>query len=454
MTHPILYIHPDTDMMLREIIPMSLPALINRLSEPVIGRFHDEWTEDEIRAARIVLLDVHWDLSLRSAVRLSRQVKRINPGATIIAGGLSATLFAPQLLRDSPIDYVIRGDGEIPLLRLVDAVLHGKPADQVPNVVSRAFTSPNWYALTSEDLSAGNFRDISWFPSLEKGLAKVHRYSHGKVYPVHPFLMTYRGCPMGCEDCYGGCQKQPWLFRRGWVLRAPEKVKEDLAAWSDDPDMRFVNVWHDFISVLEPSYAEEVLDRTYDLDVCFSFFRLPTGRGHQARPEGVPLNPDGTLAPDISEFRLVTNRGVELLTNAFRGGRILFSLDQYHNTTDKLPDIGKLIECIQQAMATKRFEVWLGYLKRVALRSPEYAKALDVVVKETGCTPFRWDMCMKDGPWPNEDGLGKEEDYQECLRNPRPFFFFNRLCRAAVQVNRYAPAIMPTLTKLHRRYLK
>lgn len=166
----ILYIHPKTDMTLKEIIPMSLPALINRLrtKTDVIGRFHDEWSEEEVRQASLVLFDIHWYFSVRSALKLSYKIKAINPKVPIAAGGVWATLFAPQILRDSAIDYIIRGDGELPLAKLAEAVIGGGSIEHVPNLMTRDHQSNEWYALTEDDLNAGNYRDISWFPSLQR----------------------------------------------------------------------------------------------------------------------------------------------------------------------------------------------------------------------------------------------------------------------------------------------
>ena len=137
----ILYIHPKTDMQLKAILPMSLPALIHRLGVPVTGRFHDEWTAAEVRRATIVLMDVHWYLSLKSAIALSHRLKAINPDLRIIAGGVSASLFAKPLLRDSRIDYIIKGDAEAPLRHLVNALLNGDETAiaRTPNLIRRDY---------------------------------------------------------------------------------------------------------------------------------------------------------------------------------------------------------------------------------------------------------------------------------------------------------------------------
>ena len=78
-TAPVLYVHPRSQMMLKEMIPVSVPALMNRLPAPVVGRFEDELTPEQVSAARIALMDVHWYLSLPAALRLADRLKRLNP---------------------------------------------------------------------------------------------------------------------------------------------------------------------------------------------------------------------------------------------------------------------------------------------------------------------------------------------------------------------------------------
>ena len=204
----ILYIHPETQTILTEIHPISLPALINRLKYPVKGRFEYELRDEDIRSARYILMDIHWYTSLAYAIELSHRIKRCNPKAVIIAGGISATLFAKQILRDSKIDYIIRGDAEGPLPELIDTLVDGGSPENVPNVVGRDFTSPNIYTLSTEDFDAGNYRDITFFPTLEKRVMRLHAQARGKPFPVYPFLMSFRGCPFDCDsDCCGS----PWV---------------------------------------------------------------------------------------------------------------------------------------------------------------------------------------------------------------------------------------------------
>ena len=224
---------------------------------------------------------------------------------------------------------------------------------------------------------------------------------------------------MGCDFCLGSVEKQQRVFRRKWVLRAPEKLRDDLIAFSGDPNMEFVSAFHDFVSIPPSSYAETVLDRHYDLNIRIEFFRLPS------------------------------KRGVELLTGAFRGGKVCFSLDEMHATSPKLPDLDALIARIKQVEATGRFEAWLSYVQSLVRHDHEYAAALRQVVRATGCTPDRvdawWDLC----PTPDAEGLASEEEYQEALRRRNRYYLFNRLFRMSVLAHRVAPRLTNALLRAY-----
>ncbi len=409
----ILFIHPKTGMQLREILPMSLPALIHRLNAPVIGRFHDEWTPDDARRASIVLMDVHWYLSLKSAIALSHRLKRINPTLPIIAGGISASLFAKQLFRDSAIDYIIRGDAEVPLSHLVNALLNGDEAEisRTPNLITRDFVSPERYCLTRDDLDASNFRDISFFPTLERQIYHYQRiYKDAITIPTFPYLMVYRGCPLDCPACCGALTPQSRLFGRSWILRSAEKVAEDLHAWSADPRIRFINVFHDFVSMLPLEYSRRVLSAKYALDVSYEFFDLPT------------------------------EEQLALFLDAFSGGKLLFALGRRHNATPHAVDSSALIRCIRQVQAVRGYTPVLGYVRRFR-QDPHYDAAFRRVTHETGVATYQVDFWWEDFPVPDVRGEGSELDYQRMLSWENKYWLMNALYRIGIGVYRFSPSL-------------
>lgn len=396
-------------MLLREILPISLPALMRRLPERPLGRFHDEWTRSEVKQARLIMMDVNWYLGLKSAMELAREFKQINPAVRVVVGGLAATLFAAQLLRDAPIDYVIRGDAERPLQMLAEAVLNDRAVDEVPNLVTRDHESPHTWCLTSQDLDENDFQDISFFPTLEKRVLRYHRTYTPSVpitIPIFPFLMTYRGCPMNCEMCCGSVEKQQQIFGRSWVQRSPEKVRGDLEAWSADGRYKFINMFHDFVTMLPEAYAQKALPGRYPVSMSYEFFRQPT-------------------ADQLA-----------LLLGAFSGGKVLFPLDTHHNSHSKVHNLPGLLDRIRQAQADGRYAVVLSFVGRY-LEDPAYRAAVKEVRDRTGAALYRADSWWDDFPVPG----ATEEDFQKFVGWNNRYWAVNQVFRAGARLYQSFPRV-------------
>ena len=421
----ILYVHPKTEMVFKTILPMSLPALINRLDmDSVVGRFHNEWTDHEVKEAKIIIMDIHWYLSIPSAIRLSFKFKLINKNSIIIAGGLSASIFSKEILRDSAIDYIVLGDGEKPLYCLIKALLTNKAINSVPNIAGREFISDHWYSLTSEDMDESNYRNISFFPSMEKKVFKLHDHCKGRPFSTFPFLVVFRGCTTNCNGCYGAKKVQLQLFKRLQVVRSAEKVKEDLVAWNDNTRIKFVNIFHDFINMLGANYTAEILNRPYDLHLYYDFYRLPS------------------------------EKDIQLLTQSFQGGIISLPIDRYHVTSGDLTDTTLLCKRIEQIKATNRFDVRLCYSRNYAMQNTEYRDALDKIYKATDCIKYRADFWWEDFLLSGKNGEYISKQYMKYLSSSNRFYVTNRLFQAGVFMHRFAPNFVRFADKNFRKFIE
>lgn len=412
----VLYIHPRTEMLVHEIIPFSVPALINRLPVKCIGRFYNEWTDAEVKHARIILMDVHWYLGLSSAIELAHRFKRINPKVKVIVGGLTATIFAKQLIRDAPIDYVVKGDAEVPLTQLVAALLEGSPVTSIPNLVGRDFTSAAICPLTRSDLDENNFVDISFFPEYKKRVLYDHSIYDPRVpvaLPIYPFLVIFRGCPLSCPVCLGSTKLHPQLMGRNWILRSADKVKADLKQWSNDEKLKFVSIIHDFIATLPLDYTREVLSEKYSLNIYYEFYSQP---GEEA---------------------------LALLLQAFNGGKLSFALDEFHGTSSTISDPDGLIARIRQAQAHSGYKIVINYAGRL-LRDPEYLATVRKVQKATGAALHRVDWWWWDDfPMP-DDG---EAEYQHFLQQTHRYRIVNLAFRIGLAGYRFAPGLFAAISQ-------
>ena len=64
-------------------------------------------------------IDLHWLPHADGALSLAEAIKRLHPGTPVIFGGLSATYYRQEILRDYPfVDFIVCGDStEEPLRR-------------------------------------------------------------------------------------------------------------------------------------------------------------------------------------------------------------------------------------------------------------------------------------------------------------------------------------------------
>jgi anaerobic magnesium-protoporphyrin IX monomethyl ester cyclase len=73
-------------------------------------------------------------MSWSTAVSVIHQVRAINPDVPIVLGGIHPSMFDRYVLTAFPVDYVVRGEGEVALCALADALEGDGDVSQVPNL--------------------------------------------------------------------------------------------------------------------------------------------------------------------------------------------------------------------------------------------------------------------------------------------------------------------------------
>ena len=98
---------------------LDVEALLGRLEAPVFG------------------FDLHWMPQCHGAIELARIVKRIHPDSLIIFGGISATYYAQELIKDPGVDVVVQGyDTLLPVRLLMQEVKSGhRRFETIPNLL-------------------------------------------------------------------------------------------------------------------------------------------------------------------------------------------------------------------------------------------------------------------------------------------------------------------------------
>lgn len=388
MKNKILYVHPQTTMSRQCIMPFSVPALVKRLNYPVKGFFAYELKDTDIKDAEIIFIDIHWYLSLYGASVLCERIKKVNKNCKIICGGITASEYPRVIIERFNVDYVIRGDAEIPFPRLVTSIMEKlDDFDTIPNLVSKdGVFNQRSYVLTSSDMEENDYLDVDFFPSFKKEIYRVHKTN---VSPwsevIYPYMIPFRGCPIECLGCAGGITEQLKLFGRKPVMRSADKLRDDFDRCNNDLNLSFVSIYHDFITLLKPEFAFEVLNKDLRLKVRLEF---------NSRPE-------------IDQLELVLNR--------FKGGVINFSIDYKHLTSSNIIEPDHMIKLIKKVKEYPNFFTVLSYNSIFAKNNKEYKEGLNRIIKETKCLISDESFYWTEHPIPDKKGMADEDMFDMHL---------------------------------------
>lgn len=135
---------------------------------------------------------------------LAHQVRRHTPRAVVVTGGYHPSARPEDFTSsDSPFDFVVRGDGEHPLVALVQALARGKrPLDKL--LPERSLEHP------------GDVMPYAW-----SRLARYQEVARARRLEVELYLS--RGCPFNCSFCMERAKRDV-----SWRALAPAAALEEL----------------------------------------------------------------------------------------------------------------------------------------------------------------------------------------------------------------------------------
>lgn len=145
-------------------------------------------------------------------------------GRLVIMGGPHVTYLAEEALEHA--DFVIRGEGERPLMAFIDAWEGGRGYDGIPNLSFKrdGFFVHNERLHPSGDLDSIPYPDFSLLKADVPGRTKM------SSIPVQ----TSRGCPFDCSFC-----SVTGMFGKQYRFRSTENIIEELRRYDDRKNVVF-----------------------------------------------------------------------------------------------------------------------------------------------------------------------------------------------------------------------
>jgi anaerobic magnesium-protoporphyrin IX monomethyl ester cyclase len=147
------------------------------------------------------------------ALDVARIVKETDARIITIMGGNHPTLFPEHCLHSPHVDYVIRGEGETPLFKLITQLKTGdrKNIAAIPGVSFKDNTGFHISDISIEE-------NIDLIP--DRRLINSADYRIGKR--PYTFFLTSRGCPFQCAFC----GKPPVPYRQRTRANIEEEIRQ------------------------------------------------------------------------------------------------------------------------------------------------------------------------------------------------------------------------------------
>lgn len=194
--------------------------------DPVIYDAMSLWhTYDDIRK-RIemerpdVVATTAFTAEIVDALKVLRLAKEINPDIVTVIGNVHPTFCYEELLsaRDNPVDYIVRGEGEVTMVELLNALSAGGDVSKVKGMAYR--DASRRIVVTPE---RGFIQDLDSLP-LAWDLVDWPIYTYKPMAgSVLAMVSSSRGCSQQCSFC-----SQQLFWQRRWRGRRAENFVGEL----------------------------------------------------------------------------------------------------------------------------------------------------------------------------------------------------------------------------------
>ena len=172
--------------------------------------------------------------------KIAAIVKKIDAAIPVIVGAHHPTFCSNGILKNSHIDFAVRGEGEIPLLKLAHEIVNGSHNwPTVPGLTYRD-TAGAVHSTKRADV-------ISDLDSLPFAARDRVLHCNYQAYRTH-FVYTARGCPHACAFC-----SDSNLWRHKVRRRSVANTMAELRMLKDQFDPAFID-FSDGTFTYDPTY--------------------------------------------------------------------------------------------------------------------------------------------------------------------------------------------------------
>jgi len=185
-------------------------------------KFEDNAFERAVKSADVVGLTIYSDQKeFENSITLTKKIKQISPDMPIIIGGPHCTLFPEQTLISHNADICVKGEGELIIGPITDALEGKRELSSIPGLT---YLQNGKIHTTKPNEQIENL-DVIPFPARHL----VEKYEYGHMLGMKTMkgkatsLISSRGCPNRCTFCQLTCFSE---YRRRSVTNTTQEIDE------------------------------------------------------------------------------------------------------------------------------------------------------------------------------------------------------------------------------------
>lgn len=187
--------------------------------------------------------------SFLDGIRISKYIKKILPDTKIVFGGVHVSALKEKILQSYPvIDYIVAGEGEYTLYRLISA--NEADLETIKNIVFRkksgeiVFTGYRKKLIDLDTLPFPAYEKLSGYPSSYK----LPIFNYPKV--PNASCISSRGCPYSCSYCDRS------VFQKSFRYNSAQYLYNHLKYLNDKFDIQHINFYDDQFTFNRPRVEE------------------------------------------------------------------------------------------------------------------------------------------------------------------------------------------------------
>jgi anaerobic magnesium-protoporphyrin IX monomethyl ester cyclase len=201
------------------------------------------------------------------AKNIAAIARKTNPAAVIIAGNSVGSSIPEHLLRNTEVNIAVKGEGDITITKLLQALEQKKPLENVPGII---FLKDDRVVDTGYEVLM-NIDEIG-FPEWElfdmdlyvcKAIHDVRKPYPLPIEQIKAFAVnTARGCPFRCSFCYHVFQYAKYRYR------SPESIIAEIALLQERYGINYINFF-DELTFFSIKQVEAFIDKLLSSNIRF-----------------------------------------------------------------------------------------------------------------------------------------------------------------------------------------